>query len=104
MFFFKLLASVTQTLGDVLLPELCCPNDQPNYHNVLCILYTFLHEAAMSKRFITMQRTCAADGIFELSLNIFGFSHMSQACDPRPACASQLLSVHSLASLQLGSI
>lgn len=29
---------------------------------------------------------------------------MSQACDPRPACASQLLSVISLASLQLGSI
>lgn len=45
-----------------------------------------------------------ADRIFEPSLNIFGFSHMSQACDPRPACASQLLSVHSLASLQLGSI
>lgn len=29
---------------------------------------------------------------------------MSQACDPHPACASQLLRLHSLASLQLGSV
>lgn len=76
----------------------------PNYHNVLSILYAYLHEAAVSKRFITTHATWATDGLFELSLNIFSFSHVSRACDPHPACASQLLSIHSLAALQLGSI
>lgn len=33
----------------------------------------------------------------------FQLSHVSQACDPHSACASQLLSMHSLAALPLGS-
>lgn len=58
----------------------------------------------MSKRFITRQETFALDGIFELSFNIFFFPHVSQACDPHPACAFPMYAFFGFPSTWLHSV